>query len=68
MLKFLDEKLLSDVRPSEDAFSRDVLIFDYHLVPGGTTSVQDPYRHLRMAGSRQRLSAAHDFGSARRAG
>ena len=34
MLKFLDEKLLSDVRPSEEAFSRDVLIFDYHLVPG----------------------------------
>jgi hypothetical protein len=35
MLKFLDEKLLSDVRPNEEAFSRDVLIFDYHLVPGG---------------------------------
>jgi len=35
MLKFLDEKLLSDVRPSEEAFSRGVLIFNYHLVPGG---------------------------------
>jgi len=64
MLKFVDEKLLSDVGPIQEAFSGDVLIFDYHLVPGGNTSVQDPYRHLRMAGSRQRLSAAHDFGSA----
>ena len=33
MLKFLDEKRLSDVRPIEEAFSRDVLIFRYHLVP-----------------------------------
>jgi hypothetical protein len=29
----LDEKLLSDVRPIEEAFSREVLIFRYHLVP-----------------------------------
>jgi hypothetical protein len=33
VLKFLDEKRLSDVRPIEEAFSRDVLIFRYHLVP-----------------------------------
>ena len=29
----MNEKLLSDVRPSEEAFSKDVLIFRYHLVP-----------------------------------